>query len=1077
MAAALLHHDDTNPCETERWRHVNEEPTPPAQLQQSVSKPSTGLQKSETTPKPDAGSQAGCCFNARGHSHGFRHPPPGSQNRPGALGSFLPPNAPNPARCPRCLARSASAATKQQNSPQEAAKDGEGQPQRTAVGRQARVTGDLAVSQRLQKFRHRNLKASENIKLRMAVVLFPCATLLLSPRLRCLLRAPFPARTAPAWVQSEDPIPADFRAGDTYIAHAFPSSHMLGGLVEEEDPLCLLSPRGERIQCQDVQQEGNSHPELDAPQARPQRAQDLHREQLGLGDIAMHTPMRAMQRAGHPESAAAVPLVYFLLKRQGYRRFLAASNSHFNSKEATKARELCLQAQGARLRTGAQCAARNKPHLRFEQQYAQQQLCVAEWRVKSGSKQNPKRTHGQRASLLTATGGQPKTTHRFCEQKRFSKRALKSQTSIFTTGIGAAACWRSLLLRPHVASDAERAAGTQQQPCGQSLVQPRPLLLSYALVGDRCDAASNAGKERATALQEENTSSQHLSGPTPLSDPKCFPAMSYTGLETAPESRGALLLLELVGCRGCAPESLNTCTGLMKPGTYRSIYWSRVTQRRIKHFRQIVKRRCRVIRSNQKQSPAQSPRTASRTSTAREKSCSWKGLRGEHDAPIPRPTRITRNNNKWSIPSHRGSCWQRCVPRLGASSQPAREFQLQHETSLHGFESMAQGSVGTTALQSWPTQAGGLLEPPGHTAATWSAPRARAGEGPTDARCPYQAPAIRQGEVISHCTWLWVGASDIRGQIRVRSFSPNRQDTSEMRDGEKHGPSHGQQPWAPLRDATELPRFGEQTPKQAMESPRCKLPSFCSLLRKTQLAQSAAGCRRRWQLSEQMGKAFVASMSLNALNRVQRALLQVTCGHLGDSDVLVCPEGRGGNTKPESGLCLLQALLLPQERAGDKERRSAGRDGSNAERCDALADTPGLLHCPYQQPRVQETYEGLTQMMPQIALHGQCPDGMSMTGEKIWGNYQKIHNFTHLWNKPLIKQGICPNKGTLLQGRAAAAPSPAPMNGGHGLATWPPRGTGAGPSHSQRGSIRSSDSPYSTWLKAQKGIFEAFLLE
>lgn len=35
-----------------------------------------------------------------------------------------------------------------------------------------------------------------------------------------------------------------------------------------------------------------------------------------------------------------------------------------------------------------------------------------------------------------------------------------------------------------------------------------------------------------------------------------------------------------------------------------------------------------------------------------------------------------------------------------------------------------------------------------------------------------------------------------------------------------------------------------------------------------------------------------------------------------------------------------------------------------------------------------ETYEGLTQMMPQIALHGQCPDGMSMTGEKIWGNYQ-----------------------------------------------------------------------------------------
>lgn len=83
MAAALLHHDDTNPCETERWRHVNEEPTPPAQLQQSVSKPSTGLQKSETTPKPgaspqhlcttpfslhyfppDAGSQAGCLMPA-----------------------------------------------------------------------------------------------------------------------------------------------------------------------------------------------------------------------------------------------------------------------------------------------------------------------------------------------------------------------------------------------------------------------------------------------------------------------------------------------------------------------------------------------------------------------------------------------------------------------------------------------------------------------------------------------------------------------------------------------------------------------------------------------------------------------------------------------------------------------------------------------------------------------------------------------------------------------------------------------------------------------------------------------------
>lgn len=57
--------------------------------------------------------------------------------------------------------------------------------------------------------------------------------------------------------------------------------------------------------------------------------------------------------------------------------------------------------------------------------------------------------------------------------------------------------------------------------------------------------------------------------------------------------------------------------------------------------------------------------------------------------------------------------------------------------------------------------------------------------------------------------------------------------------------------------------------------PYSQLPSFCSLLRKTQLAQSAAGCRRRWQLSEQMGKAFVASMSLNALNHVQRALLQV----------------------------------------------------------------------------------------------------------------------------------------------------------------------------------------------------------
>lgn len=57
--------------------------------------------------------------------------------------------------------------------------------------------------------------------------------------------------------------------------------------------------------------------------------------------------------------------------------------------------------------------------------------------------------------------------------------------------------------------------------------------------------------------------------------------------------------------------------------------------------------------------------------------------------------------------------------------------------------------------------------------------------------------------------------------------------------------------------------------------PYSQLPSFCSLLRKTQLAQSAAGCRRHWQLSEQMGKAFVASMSLNALNRVQRALLQV----------------------------------------------------------------------------------------------------------------------------------------------------------------------------------------------------------
>lgn len=63
-----------------------------------------------------------------------------------------------------------------------------------------------------------------------------------------------------------------------------------------------------------------------APQTRPERAQDLHREQLGLRDMAMRPPMHTMQRAGHPESAAAVPLVYFLLKRQGYRRFLAASN-------------------------------------------------------------------------------------------------------------------------------------------------------------------------------------------------------------------------------------------------------------------------------------------------------------------------------------------------------------------------------------------------------------------------------------------------------------------------------------------------------------------------------------------------------------------------------------------------------------------------------------------------------------------------------------------------------------------------------------------------------------------------------
>lgn len=109
------------------------------------------------------------------------------------------------------------------------------------------------------------------------------------------------------------------------------------------------------------------------------------------------------------------------------------------------------------------------------------------------------------SSLLTATGGQPKTTHRFCEQKRFSKRALKSQTSIFTTGIGAAACWRSLLLRPHVVGDAERAAGTQQQPCGQSLVQPRPLLLSYALVGDR----SARSKKKTRLAQERDCSRAH----------------------------------------------------------------------------------------------------------------------------------------------------------------------------------------------------------------------------------------------------------------------------------------------------------------------------------------------------------------------------------------------------------------------------------------------------------------------------------------------------------------------------------------------------------------------------------------
>lgn len=40
----------------------------------------------------------------------------------------------------------------------------------------------------------------------------------------------------------------------------------------------------------------------------------------------MYPQMHTVQRAGHPESAEAVPLVYFLLKRQGYRRFLAASN-------------------------------------------------------------------------------------------------------------------------------------------------------------------------------------------------------------------------------------------------------------------------------------------------------------------------------------------------------------------------------------------------------------------------------------------------------------------------------------------------------------------------------------------------------------------------------------------------------------------------------------------------------------------------------------------------------------------------------------------------------------------------------
>lgn len=72
--------------------------------------------------------------------------------------------------------------------------DSEGQPHRTTVGRQAQVTGDLDISQRLQKFRHRNLKASENIKLHIKVLIFPYLRQPLSPQLCCLFHAPFPAR-------------------------------------------------------------------------------------------------------------------------------------------------------------------------------------------------------------------------------------------------------------------------------------------------------------------------------------------------------------------------------------------------------------------------------------------------------------------------------------------------------------------------------------------------------------------------------------------------------------------------------------------------------------------------------------------------------------------------------------------------------------------------------------------------------------------------------------------------------------------------------------------------------------------